>query len=118
MTRGRGGTPPRPHPDGKRDGRCIEGGRPIEDFAFALSSLVVVLGPWKVAIVFAELTSALPVATRRLVAFGTVATSLAIAVFLVLVFAIRMMLAERPPRPPGQIVSAARARTAQGAPPR
>lgn len=102
--------------------RGARGGRIIDDFAFALSSLIVVLGPWRVAIVYAERTSPLPVGTRRLVALGTVLISFVVAAFfvlfgaelvrffridegaflfaaglLVLVFAIRMILAEEHP---------------------
>ena len=52
----------------------------MEDFLFALSSLIVVIGPWKAGIVFAERTTALPVSTRRLVAFAAVIIALVLIV--------------------------------------
>lgn len=57
----------------------------MEDFLFAFSSLIVVVGPWKAGIVFAERTSPFSVATRRLIAIGAVAIALAVAAVFVLV---------------------------------
>lgn len=56
----------------------------MDDFLFALSSLIVVIGPWKAAIVFAERTLPLPTRTRRLVALAAVLISLVIAGIFVL----------------------------------
>ena len=56
----------------------------MEDFLFALSSLIVVIGPWKAGIVFAERTTPLPLSTRRLVAVAAVVIALAIAAVFVL----------------------------------
>lgn len=91
----------------------------MDAFWLALASLIVVIGPWKAAIVFAERTTALPLSERRLVAVATVVIGLVIAVIfviagdalveffhiepaaflvaaglLVLVFAIRMVIQE------------------------
>lgn len=96
----------------------------MEIYLLALSSLIVVIGPWKAAIVFAERTSGLPLATRRMVAVATFAMSLVIALIfvllgapiidffhigeaafliaaglLVLVFAIRMVISEEQHEP-------------------
>jgi multiple antibiotic resistance protein len=57
----------------------------MEPFFLALASLIVVIGPWKAAIVFAERTASMPLATRRLVAIATVVISLVIAVVFLLV---------------------------------
>ena len=56
----------------------------MEDFLFALSSLIVVIGPWKAGIVFAERTTPLPLGTRRLVAVAAVIIALVIAAVFVL----------------------------------
>ena len=56
----------------------------MEDFLFALSSLIVVIGPWKAGIVFAERTTPLPMKTRRLVAVAAVIIALVIAAVFVL----------------------------------
>ena len=56
----------------------------MEDFLFALSSLIVVIGPWKAGIVFAERTTPLPLRTRRLIAIAAVIIALAIAAVFVL----------------------------------
>jgi multiple antibiotic resistance protein len=56
----------------------------MDTYLLMISSLIVVIGPWKSAIVFAERTTPLPLATRRLVAVATVVLAFAIAVVLVI----------------------------------
>ena len=69
-----GGGPPTQSVDRGRSDCIID--RRMETYLLALSSLIVVIGPWKAAIVFAERTSGLPLATRRMVAVATFAMSL------------------------------------------
>jgi multiple antibiotic resistance protein len=57
----------------------------MDAFWLALTSLIVVIGPWKAAIVFAERTTPLPRATRRMVAVATVVIGLILAMVFVLV---------------------------------
>jgi multiple antibiotic resistance protein len=57
----------------------------MDAFWLALASLIVVIGPWKAGIVFAERTALLPRDTRRLVAVGTVVIGLIVAMVFVLV---------------------------------
>ena len=56
----------------------------MDAFWLALASLIVVIGPWKAAIVFAERTTALPLSERRLVAVATVIIGLTISVVFVI----------------------------------
>ena len=109
----------------------------MDPFFLALASLIVVIGPWKAAIVFAERTAHLPLDARRLVATGTVVISLAIAVvflligdelieffhideaaflvaagLLILIFAIRMVILE--PKDEGPIEPTAARRGVRG----
>jgi multiple antibiotic resistance protein len=51
----------------------------MDAFWLALASLIVVIGPWKAAIVYAERTLPLPLGTRRLVAFASVCIALVVA---------------------------------------
>jgi multiple antibiotic resistance protein len=57
----------------------------MDAFWLALASLIVVIGPWKAGIVFAERTAPLPLAIRRLVAVATVGIGLIVAVVFVLI---------------------------------
>ena len=57
----------------------------MDAFWLALASLIVVIGPWKAGIVFAERTAPLPLATRRLVAVATVVIGLIVSVVFVLI---------------------------------
>ncbi len=57
----------------------------MADFLFALGSLIVVIGPWKAGIVFAERTRPLPLRTRRLVAVATVVLASAVSALFLLV---------------------------------
>lgn len=56
----------------------------MDEFALAFASLIVVIGPWKAAIVFAERTTLMPIATRRLVAGAVVLIGLVISAVFVL----------------------------------
>jgi len=101
----------------------------MDQFFLALSSLIVVIGPWKAAIVFAERTTSLPLDKRRLVAAGTVVISLAIAAvflfvgddiveffhidesafliaagLLIVIFAIRMVILEDSHEDPSEVL--------------
>ena len=96
----------------------------MDIYLLALASLIVVIGPWKAAIVFAERTDGMPLDTRRMVAMATVAMATVIALvfvlagapiidffhigeaafliaagLLVLVFAIRMVITEEQHEP-------------------
>jgi multiple antibiotic resistance protein len=57
----------------------------MDQFFLALSSLIVVVGPWKAAVIFAERTTSLSMGKRRLVAAATVAISLTISVLFLVV---------------------------------
>jgi multiple antibiotic resistance protein len=57
----------------------------MDAFWLALASLIVVIGPWKAGIVFAERTAPLPRDTRRLVAVGTVVIGLIVAMVFVII---------------------------------
>ena len=108
----------------------------MDEFWLALASLVVVIGPWKAAIVFAERTTPLPLGTRRLVALAAVGIGLVIAAvfvligvelveffhiepaaflvaagLLVLVYAIRMVILEEHQRPEGEVADEGQAET-------
>ena len=57
----------------------------METFWQALAGLIAIAGPWKAAIVFAERTSPLTKATRRLVALTAVLLAAAIGVVFILI---------------------------------